>query len=185
MIIAGVDEVGRGPLVGDVVTAAVILPQHWDIAGLRDSKQLSEKKRRQMADVIKDTAVAWAIAAASPREIDSLNILQATMLAMIRAVQTLAVQPDFVRVDGNRCPNWPYASEAIVKGDGSVAEISAASILAKVHRDDQMLALHHQYPHYGFDKHKGYPTKLHLAMLAKHGALPDHRRSFKPVQLVL
>lgn len=185
MIVAGVDEVGRGPLVGDVVTAAVILPQNCDIMGLGDSKKLSEKKRRHMADVIRDRAVCWAIAAASPSEIDSLNIFQATMLAMTRAVQSLAVQPDFVRVDGNRCPTWPYASEAVVRGDGSVAEISAASILAKVHRDDQMLALHHRYPDYGFDKHKGYPTKLHLAMLAKYGALPQHRRSFKPVQAVL
>lgn len=185
MIIAGVDEVGRGPLIGDVVTAAVILPENHGIAGLTDSKKLSEKKRNELDGIIRKVAVAWAIGKASPSEIDELNILHATMLAMTRAVQALAVQPEFVRVDGNRCPAWSYRSEAIVKGDGSVTEISAASIIAKVYRDKQMIELHQKYPHYGLDKHKGYPTKLHFDMLAKHGVLPEHRRSFKPVQAAL
>ncbi len=185
MTIAGVDEVGRGPLVGDVVTAAVILPSNHGIKGLDDSKKLSERKREQLETEIKEVAVAWAIGIASHKEIDELNILQATMLAMTRAVEKLSVQPDFVRVDGNRCPQWKYHSEAIVKGDGTVAEISAASILAKVYRDRQMEALHQQHPAFGFNKHKGYPTKFHMQMLQIHGALPEHRRSFKPVRQVL
>lgn len=185
MLVAGVDEVGRGPLVGDVVTAAVILPPDHGISGLNDSKKLSEKKRDQLDVIIKEVALSWSIGIASHTEIDELNILQATMLAMTRSVENLSVQPDFVRVDGNRCPKWKYRSEAIVKGDGTVAEISAASILAKVYRDRQMVELHERYPAFGFDKHKGYPTKLHMEMLQVHGVLPEHRRSFKPVRIAL
>lgn len=185
MLIAGVDEVGRGPLVGDVVTAAVILPENHGLEGLTDSKKLSEKKRAILEPQIKDVAIAWAIGIATNSEIDEINILQATMLAMTRAVEQLDPQPAFVRVDGNRCPKWQYQSEAIVKGDGTVAEISAASILAKEFRDRQMRDLHEQYPEFGFDKHKGYPTKLHMEMLQLHGVLPEHRRSFKPVQKAL
>ncbi|MCY7294311.1 ribonuclease HII [Alteromonas sp. a30] len=185
MLVAGVDEVGRGPLIGDVVTAAVILPEDHGLTGLTDSKKLSEKKRALLEPQIKEVAISWSIGIATHSEIDEINILQATMLAMTRAVQQLDVQPDFVKVDGNRCPKWPYASEAIVKGDGSVAEISAASILAKEFRDRQMGELHLIYPDFGLDKHKGYPTKLHREMLQKYGALPQHRRSFKPVQNAL
>ncbi|MCV2885003.1 ribonuclease HII [Aestuariibacter sp. AA17] len=181
--IAGVDEVGRGPLVGDVVTAAVILDPCKPITGLNDSKKLSEKKRLALYDEIREKALCFHIGRATPAEIDSLNILHATMLAMTRAVEGLSTQPDYVKVDGNRCPAWHYASEAVVKGDGTVAEISAASILAKVTRDAEMLALHQQYPDYGFDKHKGYPTKLHLEKLNILGPLPVHRMSFKPVQV--
>jgi ribonuclease HII len=170
--IAGVDEVGRGPLVGDVVTAAVILDPDNPIDGLMDSKKLSEKKRAYLAIKIKEKAISWSLGRASPLEIDTLNILHATMLAMQRAVENLHVEPDFVLVDGNRCPtflsqnyqqtNVHIASRAVVKGDARVAEISAASILAKVTRDDEMIALDVCYPQYGFAKHKGYPTKLHL-----------------------
>ncbi|MCW8107555.1 ribonuclease HII [Alteromonas ponticola] len=181
-LIAGVDEVGRGPLIGDVVTAAVILDPAKPIAGLTDSKKLSAKKREGYAELIKQNAIAWAIGRASPEEIDSLNILHATLLAMARAVDNLIIKPTFVRVDGNRIPQWTYAAEAVVKGDSLHAEISAASILAKVTRDDDMLALHERYPQYGFDGHKGYPTQAHFAALAKHGVLPMHRKSFKPVQ---
>ena len=181
-IIAGVDEVGRGPLVGDVVTAAVILDPQHDIAGLADSKKLSEKKRVLLAAEIKQHALAWAVGRASPQEIDELNILHATMLAMTRAVQGLAIQPNHVMVDGNRCPNWEYSSEAIVKGDGLIAQISAASIIAKVTRDQEMTDLDSQYPEYGFAKHKGYPTAFHLAKLAELGPLPQYRMSFRPVQ---
>ncbi len=183
--IAGVDEVGRGPLVGDVVTAAVILDPARPIDGLTDSKKLSEKKRRHFAEIIKRDALCWAIGRATPQEIDQLNILHATMLAMTRAVAGLAVQPDFVRVDGNRLPDWPYAAEAVVKGDNLHAEISAASILAKVERDTDMLELHTQYPDYGFAAHKGYPTKAHFAALETYGVLPCYRQSFKPVQAAL
>ena len=180
--IAGVDEVGRGPLVGDVVTAAVILDPRHEIVGLADSKKLSEKKRDILAAQIKQYALAWSIGRASPQEIDELNILQATMLAMTRAVQGLSIQPTHVMVDGNRCPNWGYTSEAVVKGDGLIAEISAASIIAKVTRDKEMLILDEQYPEYGFAKHKGYPTAFHMAKLAELGPLPQYRMSFKPVQ---
>lgn len=180
--IAGVDEVGRGPLVGDVVTAAVILDPRHEIVGLADSKKLSEKKRDILAAQIKQYALAWSIGRASPQEIDELNILQATMLAMTRAVQGLSIQPTHVMVDGNRCPNWGYSSEAVVKGDGLIAEISAASIIAKVTRDKEMLILDEQYPEYGFAKHKGYPTAFHMAKLAELGPLPQYRMSFKPVQ---
>ena len=185
MLIAGVDEVGRGPLVGDVVAAAVILPQSHGLEGLTDSKKLTERKRDALVPQIKQVALAWALGSASPSEIDQLNILHATMLAMTRAVESLTLQPDFVKVDGNRCPPWHYQSEAIVKGDGSVAEISAASVLAKVYRDQQMRELDAKYPQYGFASHKGYPTKLHMSMLQQHGVLPEHRRSFKPVREAL
>lgn len=184
-LLAGVDEVGRGPLIGDVVTAAVILDPNKPILGLADSKKLSEKKREALAQIIRRDALCWAIGRASPQEIDELNILQATLLAMTRAVQALSVQPDHVVVDGNRCPKWTYSSEAIIKGDGLIAEISAASIIAKVARDHEMLALDKQHPEYGFAKHKGYPTPLHLAKLNELGPLSLHRMSFKPVQLAL
>lgn len=184
-LLAGVDEVGRGPLIGDVVTAAVILDPNKPILGLADSKKLSEKKRKALAQIIRRDALCWAIGRASPQEIDELNILQATLLAMARAVQALSVQPEHVVVDGNRCPKWAYSSEAIIKGDGLIAEISAASIIAKVARDHEMLALDKQHPEYGFAKHKGYPTPLHLAKLNELGPLSLHRMSFKPVQLAL
>ncbi len=185
MLIAGVDEVGRGPLVGDVVTAAVILDPNKPIAGLNDSKKLTEKKRIALATQIKANALSWSIGRANPQEIDELNILHATMLAMQRAVEGLGIEPGLVKVDGNRLPDWRYQGKAVVGGDGSVAEISAASIIAKVARDTEMLALHQLHPEYSFDKHKGYPTKLHLEMLQQHGVLPQHRRSFKPVQKIL
>ena len=184
-LIAGVDEVGRGPLVGDVVTAAVILDPARPIAGLNDSKKLSEKKREALFDIIREHALAYAIGRCSPAEIDEFNILQATMKAMQRAVAGLSVQPEFVLIDGNRCPPLAMTSQAVVKGDSLVAEISAASILAKVTRDREMADLDLLYPQYGFAQHKGYPTAQHLAALAEHGALPVHRRSFKPVKLAL
>ncbi len=188
--IAGVDEVGRGPLVGDVVTAAVILDVDNPIAGLTDSKKLSEKKRKLLSDEIKEKAVAWCIARATPEEIDTLNILHATMLAMQRAVHGLGVEPDHVLVDGNRTPSFhgqlgQIASQPVVKGDARVAEISAASIIAKVARDEEMIALDKLYPHYGFASHKGYPTKAHLEKIVEHGVLDCYRRSFKPVAAVL
>ncbi len=184
-LIAGVDEVGRGPLVGDVVTAAVILDPARPIAGLNDSKKLSEKKREALFDIIREHALAYAIGRCSPAEIDEFNILQATMKAMQRVVAGLSVQPEFVLIDGNRCPPLAMPSQAVVKGDSLVAEISAASILAKVTRDREMADLDLLYPQYGFAQHKGYPTVQHLAALAEHGALPVHRRSFKPVKLAL
>ncbi|MBU3022132.1 ribonuclease HII [Aestuariibacter sp. A3R04] len=180
--IAGVDEVGRGPLVGDVVTAAVILDPANPIEGLNDSKKLSEKKRTLLAEQIKQKALSWSIGRASPQEIDELNILHATMLAMKRAVEGLSVTPDFVRVDGNRLPNWHFKAEAVVKGDSLHAEISAASILAKVERDSDMVALHALHPQYNFAGHKGYPTKAHFQALETYGVLPCYRMSFKPVQ---
>lgn len=183
--IAGVDEVGRGPLVGDVVTAAVILDPSQPIEGLNDSKKLSEKKRTLLEEEIKQKALAWAIGRADPSEIDELNILHATMLAMKRAVAHLPIQPEFVFIDGNRCPDLPMQSQAVVKGDSLVPEISAASILAKVARDKEMEQLDEVYPEFGFAKHKGYPTKLHFEMLAKFGPTPQHRKSFKPVQKAL
>ncbi|GAC33624.1 ribonuclease HII [Paraglaciecola polaris] len=184
-LIAGVDEVGRGPLVGDVVTAAVILDPAKPIGGLADSKKLSEKKRLALFDLIMHNALAVSVGRASPKEIDELNILHATMLAMSRAVESLKTQPHFVRVDGNRCPNWSYPCEAVVKGDSLFAEISAASIIAKVTRDAEMSALHELHPQYGFAQHKGYPTKAHLEKLAEFGPLAEYRMSFKPVQLSL
>ena len=188
--IAGVDEVGRGPLVGDVVTAAVILDPDNPIEGLKDSKKLSEKKRALLSEEIKEKAISWSIGRASPEEIDTLNILHATMLAMQRAVQGLDVTPDYVLVDGNRTPNFvnelgSIDSQAVVKGDDRVIEISAASILAKVARDNEMIALDKLHPEYGFAKHKGYPTKLHLENIIIHGVLDCYRQSFKPVARVL
>ncbi|ODB44925.1 ribonuclease HII [Pseudoalteromonas sp. BMB] len=183
--IAGVDEVGRGPLVGDVVTAAVILDPTKPIIGLTDSKKLSEKKRNALAEEIKEKALCYCIARASVAEIDDLNILHATMLAMTRAVEGLEIQPDHVFVDGNRLPKLSVSATAVVKGDSLVAEISAASILAKVTRDNEMLALDAEYPEFGFAGHKGYPTKAHFAALEAHGVTPHHRTSFKPVQRIL
>ncbi|WP_312241341.1 ribonuclease HII [Pantoea sp.] len=184
-LIAGVDEVGRGPLVGAVVTAAVILDPANPIAGLADSKKLSEKRRLALYDEITAKALAWSLGRAEPEEIDRLNILHATMLAMQRAVAGLAVQPDFVLIDGNRCPALPMSAQAVVKGDSLVAEISAASILAKVTRDREMAELDSLFPDYGFAQHKGYPTALHLEKLTQHGATPHHRRSFAPVRNIL
>ena len=181
-LLAGVDEVGRGPLVGSVVTAAVILDPNQPIEGLADSKKLSEKKREKLFDEIKEKALAWHIAEASVEEIDRLNILHATMLAMQRAVEGLKPAAEFVLVDGNRCPDLPCPSMAVVKGDARHAAISAASILAKVYRDRQMAELEQEYPGYGFAQHKGYPTKQHFAALKALGPIPEHRRSFKPVQ---
>lgn len=183
--IAGVDEVGRGPLVGDVVTAAVILDMDNPIEGLMDSKKLSEKKRKLLSEEIKEKAIAWAIGRASPEEIDTINILHATMLAMQRAVADLSVTPDFVLVDGNRTPSFAIPAQAVVKGDDRVAEISAASILAKVARDEEMITLDMQYPEYGFAKHKGYPTKVHLEKITEFGVLDCYRKSFKPVANVI
>lgn len=183
--IAGVDEVGRGPLVGAVVTAAVILDPNQPIEGLADSKKLSEKRRIALAEEIKAKALSWSLGRAEPEEIDRLNILHATMLAMQRAVAGLAITPDFVLVDGNRIPQLPMPAQAVVKGDSLVAEISAASILAKVARDLEMEKLDKQYPAYGFAQHKGYPTKLHFEKLAELGATPFHRKSFAPVAKIL
>ncbi|HCH50763.1 MAG TPA: ribonuclease HII [Proteus sp.] len=183
--IAGVDEVGRGPLVGAVVTAAVILDPANPIEGLNDSKKLTEKKRNALYDEIKEKALCWAIGRAEPEEIDQLNILWATMKAMERAVAGLSLTPDMVLVDGNRCPTLPMASQAVIKGDSLVQEISAASILAKVTRDREMEALDKLYPEYGFAKHKGYPTAFHMEKLALLGATPYHRKSFAPVKRAL
>ncbi|HCK0615700.1 TPA: ribonuclease HII [Vibrio parahaemolyticus] len=184
-LIAGVDEVGRGPLVGDVVTAAVILDPNNPIEGLNDSKKLSEKKRLALLPEIKEKALAWAVGRCSPEEIDELNILQATMVAMQRAIVGLKVQPDLVLIDGNRCPELPMDSQAVVKGDLRVAEISAASIIAKVVRDQEMEELDKQYPQFGFAKHKGYPTKAHFEAIEQHGVISEHRKSFKPVKKAL
>lgn len=184
-LICGVDEAGRGPLAGPVSAAAVILDPSRPIAGLADSKKLSEKQRDLLAPIIRERALAWAVAYASVAEIDQLNILQATLLAMRRAVLALHLQPQQVLVDGLYCPQTGIPSQAIVKGDSKVAAISAASILAKTSRDELMLELHEQYPQYGFAAHKGYPTAAHLAALRTHGASDVHRRSFKPVRDVL
>ncbi|SEV80819.1 ribonuclease HII [[Haemophilus] ducreyi] len=184
-LIAGVDEVGRGPLVGAVVTAAVILDPQQPILGLADSKKLSEKKRILLATEIKQKALCWSLGRAEAEEIDQLNILHATMLAMQRAINALTIQPDFVLVDGNRIPSLNMPAQAIVKGDSLVAEISAASILAKVARDHEMQVLDQQFPEYGFAQHKGYPTKLHIEKLAQFGATPFHRKSFAPVRKIL
>jgi ribonuclease HII len=182
---AGVDEVGRGPLVGDVVAAAVILDPNQPIEGLMDSKKLSEKRRESLSIEIKEKALCWSLAVATPQEIDQLNILHATLLAMKRAVMGLSQAPNHVYVDGNRCPEIPYSVEAVVKGDSKIAAISAASIIAKVYRDHQMLELDAQFPQYQFAKHKGYPTPAHLQLLKEHGVLPEYRRSFAPVRRLL
>lgn len=184
-LVAGVDEVGRGPLAGDVVTAAVILDPARPIAGLADSKQLSELQRARLFDQIRERALAYAIARASVAEIDRLNILKASLLAMHRAVRALSPQPVFVYVDGNRCPVWDYAAQAVVKGDSKVACIAAASILAKVTRDRELVELDAVYPGYGLARHKGYPSPEHLQALRQLGPSPIHRRSFRPVAELL
>ena len=183
--LCGVDEAGRGPLAGPVVAAAVMLDPDRHIDGLRDSKKLSAAKREHLADEIRKRAAAWCVAEASVAEIDQLNILHATMLAMQRAVAGLPTPPTEVWVDGNRCPKWTWRSQAVVKGDDKVASIAAASILAKTVRDQFMSKLHEAYPQYGFARHMGYGTAAHLAALKAHGACPQHRRSFAPVKLVL
>jgi ribonuclease HII len=183
--ICGVDEAGRGPLAGPVFAAAVILDPARPIDGLRDSKKLSETRRDELAIQIKANALAWSIAQCSESEIDAFNILQATMLAMRRAVEGLSLMPTLALIDGNRCPVMPIRSEAIVQGDDKVPAISAASILAKTARDAALVALHRQYPHYAFDQHKGYPTALHLERLRMHGVSPVHRKSYAPVRLLL
>ena len=183
--VAGVDEVGRGPLVGNVVTAAVILDPARPIEGLNDSKKLSEKKREALSSVILENALAWAIGEATPEEIDRYNILQATMLAMTRAVDALKTTPEFVLVDGNRLPKWNYPSEAVVTGDARVPEISAASIIAKVYRDRQMVELDRMFPQYGFAKHKGYPTAEHLEAIRRYGVNEYYRKSYKPVAMII
>lgn len=185
ILVCGVDEAGRGPLAGPVYAAAVILNDKRTIAGLGDSKKLSESKRNQLALEIRAHAASWAIATASAEEIDEINILQASLLAMKRAIELLALRPHEVLVDGLYCPDTGIPSRAIVKGDSSVAAISAASILAKTARDSAMLQLHASYPQYGFDAHKGYPTAAHLAALKLHGVSPEHRKSFRPVRELL
>jgi ribonuclease HII len=184
-LIAGVDEAGRGPLAGPVVAAAVILDELKPIQGLADSKKLSEKRREKLFDEIRAKALCFSIAEASVEEIDTLNILQATMLAMKRAVEGLRLKPHKVLVDGNRLPSLDILAEAIVQGDAKVSAISAASILAKVQRDRLCASMHQAHPQYGFDQHKGYGTPAHLDALAAHGASPWHRRSFAPVAKVL
>ena len=184
-LLAGVDEAGRGPLAGDVVAAAVILDPLRPIAGLADSKKLTEKKREVLFDQIHQQALAVAIGRANVTEIDQLNILWASMLAMHRAVDALAIRPEFVVVDGNRLPKWDYSGQAVVKGDQRMSCISAASIIAKVTRDRDMSDLASVYPDYGFNQHKGYPTALHKAALARYGATDQHRKTFAPVKAVL
>ena len=184
-LMAGVDEAGRGPLAGPVVAAAVILDDLHPIHGLADSKKLSEKRREKLFDEIRAKALCFSIAEASVEEIDTLNILQATLLAMQRAVEGLRLKPQKVLVDGNRLPKLDILAEAIVQGDAKVSAISAASILAKVHRDRMCTTMHHDYPQYGFDQHKGYGTKMHLDALIAYGASPLHRRSFAPVAKAL
>lgn len=184
-LICGVDEAGRGPLAGPVFAAAVILDPGYPIDGLRDSKKLSEARRDMLAGQIKSHALAWSIAQCSEAEIDALNILQATMLAMRRAVEGLKMIPTLALIDGNRCPVMPIRSEAIIKGDDKVPAISAASILAKTARDASLMQLHQQYPQYAFDQHKGYPTALHLERLRLHGVSPVHRKSYAPVRALL
>ena len=183
--IAGVDEVGRGPLAGDVVAAAVILDPERPIEGLQDSKKLSERRRQVLAARIREQALAWSLARATVAEIDQLNILQASLLAMHRAVRALDPQPTYVLVDGNRLPRWDYAAEPVVKGDDRVPAIAAASILAKVQRDAELVQLEREYPGYGFARHKGYPTAAHLEALKTLGVTPVHRRSFAPVKRLI
>ncbi len=189
-LLAGVDEAGRGPLAGPVYAAAVILDPARPIPGIRDSKKLTAPQREGLAAEIREKALCWSVAFADAAEIDALNILKATHLAMRRALAGLAVQPQHVQVDGNLCPSLEgrvvsFSMEAIVKGDDKVPAIGAASILAKVERDAVMLALHEQFPHYGFAVHKGYPTVAHLAALREYGASPVHRRTFGPVRAVI
>ena len=184
-LFAGVDEVGRGPLAGDVVAAAVILDERAIPIGIADSKKLTARRREQLAEHIKAGAIAWAFGRASVQEIDCLNILQASMLAMKRAVMALPIEPAQVKVDGNRCPDLPMPAEAIVGGDATVPAIAAASIIAKVQRDHELDALDIAYPGYGFAQHKGYPTKAHLEALKRLGVTPVHRTSFGPVKRLL
>ena len=181
-LLAGVDEVGRGPLAGPVVTAAVILDPDNPVEGLRDSKKLSERKREKLYEQIRERALAWCLGRCEVAEIDRLNIHGATMLAMERAVSGLTPAPGFVVVDGHRCPEWQWPSLAVVKGDNRVDAIAAASILAKVSRDWEMVAMDRDYPGYGLAGHKGYPTKAHIEALRTQGASPVHRRSFAPVR---
>ncbi len=183
--IAGVDEVGRGPLAGPVIAAAVILDPERPIAGLADSKKLSEKKRLLLADEIRHCALAWAIGRVDHLEIDRINILQASLLAMKMAIEALNITPDHVMVDGNQCPRIAWSVEAVVRGDQTIPVISAASILAKVIRDEEMTALESVYPGYGFARHKGYPTADHLLALQQLGISPIHRRSFAPVNRLI
>ncbi|MDN3698838.1 ribonuclease HII [Vibrio cortegadensis] len=184
-LVAGIDEVGRGPLVGDVVTAAVILDPNNPIEGLTDSKKLSEKKRLALYPEIKEKALAWAVGRCSPEEIDQFNILQATMVAMQRAIEGLSIQPELALIDGNRVPTLSMDAIAVVKGDLRVQEISAASIIAKVVRDQEMEDLDKLHPEFGFAQHKGYPTKAHFAAIEQHGVIDQHRKSFKPVKRAL
>lgn len=184
-LVCGVDEAGRGPLVGAVYAAAVVLGPDHGIIGLADSKKLTAARRESLAGQIRERALAWAIASASSVEIDQINILQATLLAMRRAVEGLGLTPDEALIDGNRTPRLTMPARAIIKGDATVAEISAASILAKTARDASMKELHQQFPQYGFDRHKGYPTSEHLKALQQFGPLAEHRRSFGPVKLWL
>ena len=184
-IICGVDEAGRGPLAGPVYAAAVVLDSSRSIGGIADSKSLTAARRERVAFEIRSGAHSWAVARATVEEIDQLNILRATLLAMQRAVAALTIVPDKVMIDGLHCPELPYPVYAVVRGDVTVQAISAASILAKTARDAEMLLLHEQYPHYGFDRHKGYPTVAHLEALRRHGASAVHRRSFAPVRQLL
>ncbi len=184
-LIAGVDEAGRGPLAGPVVAAAVILDPMRPIQGLRDSKKLTEEQRERLAPLIRERALDWSVAHATVEEIDELNILQATMLAMKRAVAGLSVRPNLVLVDGNRVPHLDIAVNAIVGGDDKIASISAASIIAKTTRDQWLVELDRRYPEYGFARHKGYGTPEHIAALRKYGPLPEHRKTFAPVRQIL
>lgn len=185
VLLAGVDEAGRGPLAGPVVAAAVIMDPARPVAGLADSKSLSEKSRERLALQIRDRALAWALGAAAVEEIDRFNILQASLRAMQRAVEALTVRPQHVLIDGKHCPSLEYTATGIVKGDTKVAQISAASILAKVGRDQEMRNLDSLYPEYGFSRNKGYPTAVHLAALRRYGPCPCHRKSFAPVSALL
>lgn len=180
-LLAGTDEAGRGPLAGDLYAAAVILDPNNPIEGLADSKKLSEARREKLYLEICENSLSWSISTASAEEVDRINVLQASMLAMKRAVDGLDQAPEYVAVDGNRLPDWNYDAIALVKGDARVAEISAASILAKVARDRHMYEMHEKFPDYGFDQHKGYPTKLHLDMLKQLGSCEIHRQSYRPV----
>lgn len=187
--VCGVDEAGRGPLVGAVVAGAVVLDPNNPIEGLKDSKKLTAPRREYLYEQIMEKAKAWGVGESSPLEIDQINILQATMLAMRRAIEDLTTRlgtwPDKALIDGNRCPELPIAAEAIVKGDAKEPAISAASIVAKVTRDRQMMSLHERHPEYGFAQHMGYPTEAHFAALKQYGACDQHRRSFSPVRKVL
>lgn len=183
--VVGVDEVGRGPLAGPVVAAAVVLDNTKQISGITDSKKLSSKKREHLSAEIKATAIGWSLGRCEFDEIDDLNIFQATMVAMRRAVDGLCMDPQFILVDGKHCPQWQWPCLPVISGDTKVAAISAASILAKVDRDNEMLEMHERYPDYGFDRNKGYPTAEHLRALQRVGICPIHRRSFGPVKRII